>query len=177
MAQKTTKGGKVLNLRETSQDQLDTIYKIADRLSSKYVFGSYDKFDIYQEAVLIGLDGLKRYDGVRPLENFLHTHINNRLKNLKRDNYFRITTGNAEKAQQAKKDLLGPSSSGDPVIFSEQDIAQEIDTKELIEKISDNIPQKYRADYLKMCSGAKVSKKKKLEIISYIKNLIGENDI
>jgi len=46
------------------------------------------------------LDALDRYNpAIGPLENFLNNHVSNRLKNLKRDKYFR--PGNC------------PSSSGD----------------------------------------------------------------
>jgi hypothetical protein len=42
-----------------------------------------------QQITIFALEGLKNYDGIRPLENFLWTHVRNRLFNYKRDNYQR----------------------------------------------------------------------------------------
>jgi hypothetical protein len=42
-----------------------------------------------QQAAIFALEGLKKYDNSRPLENFLWTHVRNRLFNYKRDNYQR----------------------------------------------------------------------------------------
>lgn len=159
-----------------NDEQFRIIQEIAKKISPRYVFGSYEKDDIEQEAIMMGLDGLKRYDGIRPLENFLYTHINNRLKNFKRDNYYRVTTGSAEKVQQAKKDLFGASAAIDPIIYFEEDISEVIDLKESIEKINEKLPSKYRADYLKMANGAKVPKKRKAEILSLIKQILGVKD-
>lgn len=159
-----------------NDEQFQIIQAVAKKIAPRYVFGSYEKEDIEQEAIIMGLDGLKRYDGIRPLENFLYTHINNRLKNFKRDNYFRVTTGNAEKVQQAKKDLFGASAAIDPVTYIEEDISETLDNKESIEKINEKLPAKYRADYLKMTSGAKVPKKRKAEILSLLKQILGVED-
>ena len=164
------------SMNEINPEHFSIIQRIAKQLAPRYVFGSYEREDIEQEATILALDGLKRYDGVRPLENFLYTHVSNRLKNFKRDNYFRITTGNAEKVQQAKKDLLGASSAIDPIIYVEEDMSEVIDAKDAIEKINEQLPAKYRADYLKMCNGAKVPKKRKAEILSLLKKILGAED-
>lgn len=42
-----------------------------------------------QQISIFALEGLKNYDHKRPLENFLWTHVRNRLFNYKRDNYQR----------------------------------------------------------------------------------------
>jgi hypothetical protein len=42
-----------------------------------------------QQAAIFALEGLKNYDKKRPLENFLWTHVRNRLFNYKRNNYQR----------------------------------------------------------------------------------------
>jgi len=86
----------------TEQDFVDIVQKIARRISHRYVFTSYEPCDIEQEAFLIAVEGLERYDSSKPLENFLYVHINNRLKNLKRKVYYRIETGEAQKIQDVK---------------------------------------------------------------------------
>ena len=42
-----------------------------------------------QQARLLAWEGIENYDGVRPLENFLWTHVRNRLYNFKRNNFGR----------------------------------------------------------------------------------------
>ena len=42
-----------------------------------------------QQARLFAWEGIEHYDGVRPLENFLWTHVRNRLYNFKRNNFGR----------------------------------------------------------------------------------------
>lgn len=42
-----------------------------------------------QQAAIFALEGLEKYDRSRPLENFLWTHVRNRLFNYKRNNYQR----------------------------------------------------------------------------------------
>ena len=91
----------------TEEQVVSTISKISSRLASKYTFPNYEADDISQEAFIIGMEALDRYDGVRPLENFLSIHIKNRLNNFKRDNYYRQDEGKAEEIQQGKKKLLG----------------------------------------------------------------------
>ncbi|UCG02444.1 MAG: sigma-70 family RNA polymerase sigma factor [Candidatus Heimdallarchaeota archaeon] len=66
------------------------IKKIADIRSKRGAFAYYDKEDIAQEVWYMCLDALDRYDDkIGPLENYLVKHVANRLKNLKRDKYYR----------------------------------------------------------------------------------------
>ena len=73
----------------TADEVTAIISKIAKRLAPKFKFGYYEVNDIEQEAFILGIEGLKDYDEVRPLENFLWVHIRNRLKNLKRNEFER----------------------------------------------------------------------------------------
>jgi hypothetical protein len=62
---------------------------IAKKLAYKFKFGYHDFDDMKQQISIFALEGLKNYDHKRPLENFLWTHVRNRLFNYKRDNYQR----------------------------------------------------------------------------------------
>lgn len=62
---------------------------IAKKLAYKFKFGYHDFEDMKQQISIFALEGLKNYDHKRPLENFLWTHVRNRLFNYKRDNYQR----------------------------------------------------------------------------------------
>jgi DNA-directed RNA polymerase specialized sigma24 family protein len=71
----------------TEQQVIDQIKIVVNRIAPKYTFNTYDVDDIKQEAFIICMDALERYDNKRPLENFLSVHLSNRLKNFVRDNY------------------------------------------------------------------------------------------
>lgn len=62
---------------------------ITKKLGYKFKFGYHQIEDMKQQISLFALEGLKNYDHKRPLENFLWTHVRNRLFNYKRDNYQR----------------------------------------------------------------------------------------
>lgn len=68
---------------------LEVLDNITKRLSYKFQFGYHSIEDMKQQAAIFALEGLEKYDKSRPLENFLWTHVRNRLFNFKRDNYQR----------------------------------------------------------------------------------------
>lgn len=68
---------------------LDAVDKITKKLIYKFKFGYHEAEDMKQQATIFAIQGLKNYDKSRPLENFLWTHVRNRLFNYKRDNYQR----------------------------------------------------------------------------------------
>lgn len=70
-------------------DFLQALDNITKRLATKFKFGYHDIDDMKQQASIFALEGLKNYDHQRPLENFLWTHVRNRLFNFKRNNYQR----------------------------------------------------------------------------------------
>lgn len=78
---------KSKNIKE--EDFLQALENISKKLIYKFKFGYHDIDDMKQQAAIFALEGLKNYDSTRPLENFLWTHVRNRLFNFKRDNYFR----------------------------------------------------------------------------------------
>lgn len=85
---KTNKQKMILN-KVTEQHFLETIDKICYKLLHKFKFGYHNIEDMKQQAYIFALQGLENYDPSKPLENFLWTHIRNRLFNFKRDKYQR----------------------------------------------------------------------------------------
>lgn len=71
------------------EDFLQALDNISKKLIYKFKFGYHEIDDMKQQAAIFALEGLENYDNKRPLENFLWTHVRNRLFNFKRDNYFR----------------------------------------------------------------------------------------
>lgn len=73
----------------SEEEFLKVLDNISKRLGHKFKFGYHSYEDMYQQAAIFALEGLEKYDNKRPLENFLWTHVRNRLFNYKRDNYKR----------------------------------------------------------------------------------------
>jgi hypothetical protein len=73
----------------SEEDFIVAINNVAKKLGHKFKFGYHSFEDMKQQATIFALECLNRYDKSRPLENFLWTHVRNRLFNFKRDNYQR----------------------------------------------------------------------------------------
>lgn len=174
------------------------IFKIVDKvcrdLSPRFVFGSYESEDIYQESIFICEDILDKYDGNRPLENFLRVSLKNRLVNFKRDNtvYYKFlcpVCHNKDSSNcnyciksrivhDVKKNIESPLNIDE--IKDEQlnyeHINRETEYNELISLINRNLPIEMRADYLKILSDVYVNKTRREEIIQRIKDILQQND-
>jgi DNA-directed RNA polymerase specialized sigma subunit len=178
----------------SEQEVINIIDKIMSSIARKYSFGVYGVDDIKQEGFILAMDALTRYNGSAPLENFLRIHLNNRLKDFKRDNSFRINshctkcaTFNSEcdscckrqQTQDIKKNLLNPIDI--QVINDDQNTVYEgslIDTLEMVEivdRINRRLPVEYRQDYLRVKEGLYVSKSRRLEIEVIISKIIDED--
>jgi DNA-directed RNA polymerase specialized sigma24 family protein len=80
---------KKTNQKVNENELLKVIDIISKKLAYKFKFGYHDIEDMKQQIWIFALEGLNNYDHKRPLENFLWTHVRNRLFNYKRDNYQR----------------------------------------------------------------------------------------
>ncbi len=156
------------------QEAIAIITKVAKRLAPRYTFAGYEVEDIEQEAFLIGVAGLAKYDPTRPLENFMYTHINNRLKTFKRDNFYRMDFGSsAQKIQDRKKSLLEPVSIDCLYgVCSTDEIMGEAYIREIIDLIDRKLPSHLRRDYLKLQSNSSLPKGRKAKIIEVIELII-----
>lgn len=163
------KPGMKIPKNMTEQQVVDQINIVVNRMSARYTFHGYDVEDIKQEAFIICMDALDRYDQKRPLENFLAVHLSNRLKNFVRDNFY-------VKGEEEKKRVLKPSSlSNEDLILTEEPVYDNnIDAKNMQKVIDHKLPSEYRADYLKIINDVYVPKKRREEIIALIKELLDE---
>ena len=55
----------------TEREVVDQIEVVCNRIAPKYTFYGYTAEDLKQEAFIICMEALNRYDEKRPLENFL----------------------------------------------------------------------------------------------------------
>lgn len=77
------------NKNVSEEEFLLVLDNISRRLAHKFKFAYHSFDDMKQQAAIFALEGLDKYDNSRPLENFLWTHVRNRLFNYKRNNYQR----------------------------------------------------------------------------------------
>ena len=186
----------------SDEEFLQTLDIITKKLVYKFKFGYHEIEDMKQQAAVFALEGLKKYDHKRPLENFLWTHVRNRLFNYKRDHYQRpdkpcltcpLYQPNNEvsdcaefkdklncnaykvwfKRNDSKKNIMQPSyiENKEPQNQKENFVSN-LTNQEIIDRIEENLPTKYRDTYLKMKHGMKVPKNDKIKLQNYIKKNI-----
>src|SRR5689334_18040183 len=75
----------------TEQSLMIAINKAMNLLSYSFRFGYHDHEDIKQQGTLFALEAIAKgsYDPTKPLDNFIYSHIKNRLINFKRDKFKR----------------------------------------------------------------------------------------
>lgn len=139
---------------------------VVNRIAPKYTFSTYDVDDIKQEAFIICVDALERYDQKRPLENFLSVHLSNRLKNFVRDNYY--TKDDVEKKKVYRPKYL----SSEDVVAYDNPYENNFDSKNITHIVNKHLPSEHRADYLKMINDVYIPKKRREELIQLIKEIV-----
>lgn len=156
----------------TEEQVIDQIQIIVDRIAPKYTFYGYTIDDIKQEAFIICIEALNRYEEGRPLENFLSINLSNRLKTFMRDNYF---VGNTN---EARKKLAQPSQLDfeDKIVDQIDGMSYEsLDIKDMTAAIDKYIPANVRMDYLKVINDIYITKQRREEVIQIIKSILQEH--
>ena len=164
---------------------LEVINKICDRYAYKFKFGYYTPDDIRQEAFIIALDALERYEEGRPLENFLAVHVKNRLNNFKRDKYYRQNKkkqdDKQEKLNNSKKFLMEPldisniRDEKEDNMRVEDDFVIDFEQQEVLRIIDQNLDVSLRSDYLRIKDGVYVPKPRRKQIYEEIDMILREN--
>lgn len=175
---------------------MEVITKVVNSLAHKFKFGFYDTEDIKQEAFLIAIEGLDRYEDDKPLENFLFVHVRNRLITFKRDNYIRKNyickicenkdpnCKNCHKRQikrNTKQFLIEPldihniNDENESRMWDADEVINTITINEYTSLIDKHLPIGLRMDYLKMKSGVYVSKQRRIEIEEAVQGILSEH--
>lgn len=168
----------------TQQEVVDLINEVLDGLVSRFKFGIYDIADIRQEGFIEAMSLLTKYDGKRPLENFLRAALPNKLKNFRRNKSYLTHVScvahkeftkdceaceSSQNTQLQKRKLLNPidldsvNPDGETNFVASDDL-NGIELKESLNRINRFLPMEMRADYLKMKEGLYVNRERRLEI-------------
>lgn len=179
---------------------LQIVENISKKLAYKFKFGYHSYDDMKQQISIFALEGLKNYDNKRPLENFLWTHIRNRLFNYKRDNYQRpdkpcytcplwknsLCTKyankndcelyyNWSKRNENKKNLMHLTTIDEIKDYGNIFIDNNIEDSEIISTIEANINGEERSIYLKVKDGSKVNKADMLKLVEKIREILNDH--
>ena len=186
----------------SEQEVLDVIDNIANRLCYKFKFGYHSPEDMKQQARLFAWEGLEKYDKKRPLENFLWTHVRNRLYNFKRNNYSRLEKPcdtcefyvnkkctefvdqeecNLYKGwldrNNAKKNLMHSISVEFDQNEHEDAAIGTLFAKEVSELLDEKLHVRFREDWIRLLNNLKLGKVRKDKILEEIKSILKENGI
>jgi hypothetical protein len=187
--------GTKVGLADAEAEILRVIQKAARLLSSSNTFGYYSREDITQQGILEGLEAIEdgHYDPERPLENFMHVHIKNRLSNIKRKEWMRVEspcdccdafnppeepclrwkqwfTRNTN-----KQNLMRPidvDSVPEHNMTASNDVLEEVELNELLALIDTQLPLELRSDYLKLRAGVSVPKDRKQRVREAITEIL-----
>ena len=168
----------------TEKEVLEIINKVASRYAHKFRFGYFEADDIRQEAVIIAMEALERYEEGRPLENFLAVHVKNRLNNFKRDKYYRqskVDSNTQEKHNNSKKfsmeplDISNIRDEKEDNMRVEDDFVIDFEQQEVLRIIDQNLDVSLRSDYLRIKDGVYVPKPRRKQIYEEIDMILREN--
>lgn len=190
----------------SEQEFLEVLEKITKRLAHKFKFGYHSVEDMKQQAAIFALEGLKNYDHKRPLENFLWTHVRNRLFNYKRNNYqrpdkpcltcplydptYKLSNNQCSKFLDKKdcdlyktwakrneaKKNIAKPSHMEDISVLSSNYSFDNENHELIEFLDKNIKTEYRESYLKLKHNQKINKSELAKLQKHILSLMEENN-
>lgn len=152
-----------------SEDQvLEIVNRVIDKIAPKWVFFGYQLDDIKQESYFICSDGMKRYNGDFPLENFLSVHLHNRLFNFVRKKH------GMKDLDDEKKKVLRPAQLKDGTNITEQvsDMYSTMDYSEMVKIINAELPANMRQDWLKLAHDVSISKPRKDEVLRNVEEIL-----
>lgn len=178
---------------------LEAIEHVTVRLCRKFCFAYYELADVKQEAAKFVLEQLYRYDGLRPLKNFLWIVVKTRLTNLVRDIDHRSDPPCPDcydgrpcgpggkscgrfvewfKRNFAKQSLAKPGTWSDAVDArhvdrSSPDPAEEAARHELLHRLDAELPAGLRADYARMKEGSHVPKARREKVLEAAREILG----
>jgi DNA-directed RNA polymerase specialized sigma24 family protein len=187
----------------SEEEFLNVIEIITKKLAYKFKFGYHNYDDMKQQISIFALEGLKKYDHKRPLENFLWTHVRNRLVNYKRDNYQRpdkpclscplyVKSSCTKFSNKNDCDLYAKWSSRNNVkknlmhlttideikdysnVFNNDD-TNNVENNELLQLVEQHLTGDDRVTYLKMKNNVKVSRSEVSKLSQTLKQIITDH--
>ena len=143
---------------KVSAETLQIIRDISHALAPHFKFDSYTVEDLVQEATIFAINALSYYEeGRGTINNFLFTHIKNRLSNLRRDRKSKIHT---------------VSDIYPALVVTEYGPEQAAMKKEMLDFIDRNLSPFTRKDYIKYKDGIQLSSFRLLKLQEEIREIL-----
>jgi DNA-directed RNA polymerase specialized sigma24 family protein len=168
-------------MNNIDEETMKLIQRVIDIHAPCYNVSGYELEDIKQEAFIICMGIIKKWDGIRPLENFLVISLSHRLKTFVRDKG-KLQGGFADINQkiQSPIDIDNVDWDTERALISEDNVAADVDYRDLVRAIDQYLPISLRKDYLQMRAGVKINRSRQEKIRHYITLLLeelrGENE-
>ena len=174
---------------QTAEEAYRVIEKIAKARQANGAFAYYSKADIYQEVWCMCLEAMDRYDpALGSMENYLNTHVANRMKNLKRDKYFRPGYDGPTSGQAlVRMNLVNALPFGDGdiaedgVLLCSTPINVESDSyminDEIIEQIRANLPEHLISTFEALLGKNRIRSPLLNEIRTYILQILNRDNL
>lgn len=161
--------------QKINDEQMALITRIVKIHAPCYTVSGYEVEDIEQEGFIICFKAFAKWDGVRPLENFLVTCLSNRLKTFVRDKN-RLQGGFARVSQliQNPIDIEHVDWDTERSLITEDVVSSSVEYRDLLDAIDQYLPISLRKDYLLMQAGVKINRGRKKKIREYIAILFKE---
>lgn len=205
MPKKKTKNNIFKRKKIKEEDFIKVLDIISKKLIYKFKFGYHEIEDMKQQAAIFALEGLEKYDNSRPLENFLWTHVRNRLFNYKRNNYqrpdkpcltcplydpnYKLSLNQCQKyknkhdcelynswaSRNESKKNIMQPTYIDYDIKNDNNFDLSMQNHEIIKFLDENIHSDYREIYLRLKHGEKITKQKLLKLKNHIDSLLENN--
>ena len=155
----------------TEEQVIEEITSVVNKMCHKYTFYGYEVDDIKQEAWIMCMDAMDRYDSARPLENFLSVHLSNRLKNFVRDNHF------IKNEEEKRKVVMPGQLANEHYLLDDRTLEdnESLDYQHLSNILDLKLPAEYRSDYLKIINDVYVPKKRKEHVLDIIQEIMEEH--
>lgn len=203
----TSERGTPVGDAEAEEEIVRVIRRVARSVSRHFRYGYHTEEDMEGQGVVYALevlgatrrDGSPAYDVARPLENFLHVHIKNRLMNEKRKHFTRAerpcscceafgsprdpckrwVDWNARNA--SKQNLMRPldvssvRDDGERNMSVASRVADDVAAGEVLDLIDRGLPAEIRADYLRMRGGVSVPKGRRQKVREAVLEIIGDS--
>lgn len=166
-----------------TQEELELLSRISKQVANKYFLPGYTPDDLEQEAFILGIGLLKKYNPNRaPMENFVRFSLNNLMKNfIESKTHSQKPSGCPEGCNCKKcKFVISKTNIQRMVQMPEELDVPAIENtyrnslEELIPILNLKLPASMRQDWRKILDGAKVVKSRREEIFEEIRELLKE---
>lgn len=163
-------------LPKITPEQLRVIEECALQVSSANWIPGYDTEDIRQEAIIIGIKGIEKYNGKIPLDKYLSNHMRHRLRSLRREKYIKpgCDCGQCLKCSNNESRVKLNFTSSVAEEDSQYSMHDNVEYEELLEYLDQSIPAELREDYLKVLAGIPIISARKQKLKKFIKDLLDD---